>query len=170
MEWKDAISGLSKDERARDALKKLLIKVAYLVEDLQSTFTAKLSVLNGDRLGWVGDMSAIGWEGSTCKPEYKTPTTEVAEKTWEIGKWQVPLEYCFTDYEETIAEYALKGGKDIGDLTDTEIWNVLISNPLTAALIKMYWRVIWFGGHTDSDGTDGTTAAGRRGVRQRRKE
>lgn len=155
MEWKESLSEITKTNGAITSLKELLVKTAYQEEMLTSTFTPMFNVGNGKHLGWVGDMDDIGWEGAPCNPEYRTPNVQLSEKVWEIGKWSAPLKWCYEDFENTIAEYALKKGTDMGDLTNTEIWQILISDPMERALNKMYWRLIWFGDTQGANLTEG---------------
>lgn len=155
MDWKEALSDITKNNLAIEKLGELLKKTPYETDALSSTYTLRGNIQNGQHLGWVGEMSDIGWKGAGCSPTYKTPTVEVSEKVWELGSWQAPLKWCYTELENTIAEYALKKGTPIGDLTNGEIWNILISEPMKAAFEKMWWRIIWFGDTTGANLTTG---------------
>lgn len=155
MDWKKSLEEITTTNGAIESLKELLVKTAFQEESLNMTFTSRSNVENGKHLGYVGEMSDIGWEGAPCTPTYKTPTTEVSEKEWELGKWSTPLKWCYEDFENTIAEYALKKGTDMGDLTNTDIWDVLIATPMEKAFLKMWWRLIWFGDKQSENLTDG---------------
>lgn len=140
-----ALSALTPSNGAIKSLKDLLIKTNFVDESLERFFTLKQNVHNGDKLGWTGDMNDIGWAGSGCNPSYKTASVNFAEKEWSIGDWQIPLKWCYTDLLNTIAEYCLKKGTDIGDLTSTEYMTDIVYPALDIAIKHMMWRFIWFG-------------------------
>lgn len=141
----DSVKNLTKDNGAVKDLRDLLVLTNFVDEALEQFFTFRQNVANGEKLGWTGEMEDIGWAGAPCNPEYKTPTIPAAEKTWDIGQWSTPLKWCYEDFMNTIAEYALKTGTDIGDLTSTDIMDVIIYPALDLAIKRMFWRFIWFG-------------------------
>lgn len=136
---------LTPDNGAIKNLRDLLIMTNFMDEKLEDFFTLRQSVAKGDKLGWTGEMSDIGWAGAGCKPTFKKATINAAEKTWDIGSWQIPLEWCYTELEGTIAEYCLKTGTEIGDLTSTEYMDYIVYPALDKAIQKMFWRFVWFG-------------------------
>ena len=139
------ISSLTPDNGAIKSLKDLLIMTNFLDEDLERFFTLRQNVHNGDKLGWEGEMDDVGWNGSGCNPSFKNVNVHFAEKEWSIGDWQIPLKWCYTDLINTIAEYCLKTGTDIGDLTSTEYMDDIVLPALDLAVRHMMWRFIWFG-------------------------
>ena len=141
----EKITSLTPDNGAVKSLRDLLIMTNFLDESLERFFTLRQNVHNGDKLGWVGEMDDIGWAGSGCNPTYKDPNINFAEKEWSIGDWQIPLKWCYEDLENTIAEYCLKTGTDIGDLTSTEYMDYIVMPALDLAIKHMMWRFIWFG-------------------------
>lgn len=149
MTW-EQLSALTPDNGAIKSLKELLVMTNFLDEELEKFFTLKQNVTNGQKLGWVGEMNDIGWAGAGCNPTYKKPTINFAEKTWEIGDWKIPLTFCYEDLKNTIAEYCLKKGTEIGDLTATEYMDDIVYPALDLAIKHMMWRFIWFG---DKDAT-----------------
>lgn len=144
MEIIEGIKHLTKDNGAIKDLRELMVLTAFTDEKLEQFFTLKQNVEQGKKLGWVGEMSEIGWKGAPCYPEYRTPTISSAEKKWDLGDWSVPLKWCYEEFMNTLAEYALKTGTDIHDLTGTDIMDVLIMPALEEAYRRMAWRFIWF--------------------------
>lgn len=144
MEILEGIKHLTKDNGAIKDLRDLMVLTAFTDENLEQFFTLKQNVEQGKKLGWVGEMSEIGWKGAPCYPEYRTPTISSAEKQWDLGDWSVPLKWCYEEFMGTLAEYALKTGTDIHDLTGTDIMDVLILPALEEAYRRMAWRFIWF--------------------------
>lgn len=165
MTW-EQLSNLTPDNGAIDDLKKLIIAELYTDPELEQFFTLMQNVQNGKKLGYVGAMNDVGWAGAGCDPTYKKPKIDMLEKEWSIGDWQVPLEFCYKDLENTIAEYCLKKGTAIGDLTATDYMDDIVYPTLKEAMRLMMWRVIWFadtqadvtgsGGGTLTTGTDKT--------------
>ncbi|MCE8465883.1 hypothetical protein [Bacteroides nordii] len=160
MTW-EQIKNLTPSNGAIQDLKELLIMTNFTDEDLERFFTFRANVTKGDKLGWTGEMSDIGWAGSGCGPTYKKATIAAAEKEWDMGSWSIPLEWCYEELEGTIAEYCLKTGTDIGDLTSTEYMDYIVLPAMDLAIKHMMWRFIWFGdknaANTTSSGdiTDG---------------
>lgn len=144
MELIEGIKHLTKDNGAIKNLRDLMVVTAFTDENLEQFFTLRQNVAQGDKLGWTGEMSEIGWKGAPCNPEYKTPTISSAEKEWDLGDWSVPLKWCYEEFVGTLAEYALKTGTDIHDLTGTDIMDVLILPALEEAYRRMAWRFVWF--------------------------
>ena len=150
-----ALSSLTPDNGAVQSLKDLLIATNFLDEELERFFTLRQNVHNGDKLGWVGDMDDIGWKGSGCNPTYKKANINFAEKEWKIGDWQIPLQWCYEDLQNTIAEYCLKTGTDIGDLSSTEYMDDIVYPAMDLAIKHMLWSFIWFG---DTEAQNATSA------------
>lgn len=145
MDFGTLATKLTPDNGAVKSLKDLLIATNFVDEELERFFTLRQNVHNGDKLGWVGEMSDVGWAGSGCNPTYKEAAVQFAQKQWAIGSWQIPLKWCYEDLKNTIAEYCLKTGTDIADLTSTEYMDDIVMPALDLAMKRMMWRFIWFG-------------------------
>lgn len=102
-------------------------------------------VQNGDPIGLIGEFDAVGNAGAGCNPEYKDMGIANAMKRWALGDYSLPLSICYTDLEGTVAQYALKNGTPIGDITGTQVMSEVIYPALQRAIEKMFWRVAWFG-------------------------
>lgn len=145
MELLAGIKQLTKDSGAINNLRDLMVMTNFTDENMEQFFTFKQNVQQGDKLGWIGEMSEVGWKGAPCNPTYKTPTISAAEKTWDLGAWSVPLKWCYEEFLNSVAEYALKTGTNIHDITGTDIMDVVIAPALEEAYRRMFWRFIWFG-------------------------
>lgn len=144
MTW-EGLEDLTPSNGAIQSLKDLIIAELFTDPELEQFFTLRQNVHNGDKLGYVGSMDDVGWNGSGCNPTYKEATVSFLEKEWAIGDWQVPLKWCYKDLENTIAEYCLKTGTDIADLASTEYMDDIVYPALKEAMRLMMWRFIWFG-------------------------
>lgn len=156
----ESVKNLTKDNGAVKSLRDLLVLTNFVDESLEQFFTFVQNVQNGQKLGWTGEMEDVGWTGAPCNPTYKDVTIQAAEKTWDIGQWSVPLKWCYEDFMNTIAEYALKTGTNIGDLTSTDIMDVIIYPALELSIKRMFWRFIWFGDKEAQNASTGQITEG----------
>ena len=143
MTW-EQLSNLTPDNGAIRNLRDLIIAETFTDPELERFFTLVQNAKNGEKIGYRGAMSDVGWAGSGCNPSYKNATIQFLEKEWSIGDWQVPLKWCYTDLINTIAEYCLKTGTEIGDLTSTEYMDDIVYPALKDAMMNMMWRFVWF--------------------------
>lgn len=125
-------------------------------EDYQR-YTALKKVKNGDPVAFIGDMDDIGVQGSGCDPVYGEVGIANSQKRWTLGDWQVPIKICYESLQGTIAEYTLKTGTQIGDLTSTEFMSYIIRPALERQLKRMIWRFGWFGDTAAKAIADGGT-------------
>lgn len=138
-------SKLTPTNHAITSLRDLLNMTVFQDERLEDIVTFIGNVINGQRLGFIGQMEDVGTKGVGCEPTYKTNKIDAAEKQWELGDWDIPLKICYEDLEGTIAEYTLKTGTEIGDLTSTEYMDYIVLPKLEEAMRKMLWRIAWYG-------------------------
>jgi hypothetical protein len=89
-------------------------------------------------------MAAVGHAGAGCNPTYEQIGIGDALQRWALGAWEIALKVCYEDLEDTIAEYALRRGTAIGDLTGTDFMAVFMEL-LETQIRRMLWRLIWFG-------------------------
>ena len=125
-------------------------------EDFQR-FTHLMKVKNGDPVAFLGDMDDVGVKGSGCDPIYNEVGIANFQKRWDLGDWQVPIKICYESLKGTIAEYTLKTGTPIGDLTSTEFMTYILRPALERQLKRMIWRFGWFGDTAAKDIAGGGT-------------
>lgn len=123
----------------RDALIKKLVED----ENFRNAVTIK-KVRNGEPLAILGEMDAVGKVGAGCSPTFEQAGIGNSQQRWELGDWQIALAICYENLEETIAEYCLKSGTEIGDVTGTDFMAVYLEL-LETQLKRMVWRLAWFG-------------------------
>lgn len=136
------------DNGAITDLRELMFTSTFQDPDLDSLVTTKAELEDGKKLGYVDKMQDVGRKGTGCDPVYEKVSITGIEKTWNLGEWEVPLEICYKDIEETIGKSGLKGGTDKADLQDTPYWDLVLIPLLKDALNNMYRRLIWFGDST----------------------
>lgn len=117
-----------------------------IFEDVEFTkYVTLRKVQNGDPVGLIGDMDAVGIAGAGCDPTYAESGIANAQKRWALGDWQIPIKICYDALEGTIAEWQLKSGTEVADLTSTEFMSYIIRPALERAMRQMIWRIGWFG-------------------------
>lgn len=145
MQILNSIGQMTADNGAIRDLRELLKMEVFNLPAFGQFFKTMFNAHHGNKVGWTGEIENLGWaQAKTCNPQYKDLAQDFAEKTWSLGRWAVPGKWCADDFENTIAEYALKQGTDIADLTGTDIMDVVIYPALQEALLKMYHRIVWF--------------------------
>ena len=111
-------------------------------------------VKNGDPIALIGELEMVGKAGSGCDPTYEEKGIANSMKRWELGDWQIPIKMCYESVKGTVAEYSLKTGTAIGDLTDTDIMTIY-TQALVRAMQQMIWRFGWFGDKAAKNVTGG---------------
>lgn len=126
-----------------NTIKDAIQETFYKDEDI-ADFVTITKVKNGDPIAIIGEMDMVGKAGSGCDPMYDEKGITNKLKRWKLGDWQVPIKICYDSLKGSIAEYSLKAGTDIGDLTSTDIM-VIYTDALERAMKQMVWRFGWFG-------------------------
>lgn len=135
-------------------LKELIPLTIDQDEDFNKYTTLK-KVKNGDPVAFIGDMDDVGVAGGGCDPVYQEVGIVNSQKRWELGDWNIPIKICYEALKGTIAEYTLKTGTEIGDLTSTEFMSYIIRPALERQMMRMIWRFGWFGNKDAKNIADG---------------
>lgn len=109
-----------------------------------SSFVNIMKVKNNDPIALIGEMEMVGKKGGGCDPTYEEKGIANSQKRWELGQWEIPIKICYEALKGTIAEYSLKTGTVIGDLTSTDFMTIY-TDALQRAMQQMIWRFGWFG-------------------------
>ena len=126
-----------------ESIKMAINLTAYEQQEL-GQFATLTKVDNGDPVAFLGSMEDVGKSGSGCDPTYEEKGIANSMKRWALGDWQIPIKICYESMFNTIAEYALKQGTDIADLSGTDIM-AIYTLKLQEAITSMRWRMGWFG-------------------------
>ena len=143
------------DNGAIRDLSELLFDTLFNDPDIELVVSAETGVVNGKKLGRLRSMGAVGNAGGGCKPTYKKPEITGVEKTWELGSYQIPLEICYADLENTLAQYGMNAGTQIGNLIDTPYWTQVLMPLLERSIVDMFWRIVWLGDKDAKNISDG---------------
>lgn len=136
-----------------DSLRDAIIKKVLDDENLRRVVTIK-RVKTGEPLAIIGEMDAVGHAGAGCNPTYEEIGIGNSVQRWALGAWEIALKICYENLEDTIAEYSLRTGTAIGDLTGTDFMAVFLEL-LETQMRRMLWRLVWFGDTTAQNITDG---------------
>ncbi len=156
------------------SLRDAIIKEVLEDENIRQVLTIR-KVRNGEPLATIGEMDAVGHAGAGCNPTFEEIGINNALKRWALKAWEIALKICYTNLEETIAEYCLKEGTEIGDLTGTDFMAIYLEL-LATQMKRMIWRLAWFGdtaaktitnGGVVTDGTDITLMTANDGLFKR---
>lgn len=125
------------------SIKDAVQETFYNDEDF-SSFVNIMKVKNDDPIALIGEMEMVGKKGGGCDPTYEEKGIANSQKRWELGQWEIPIKICYEALKGTIAEYSLKTGTAIGDLTSTDFMTIY-TDALQRAMQQMIWRFGWFG-------------------------
>lgn len=125
------------------SIKDAVQETFYNDEDF-SSFVNIQKVKEKDPIALLGEMEMVGKKGGGCDPTYEEKGIANSQNRWELGQWEIPIKICYEALKGTIAEYSLKTGTAIGDLTSTDFMTIY-SDALLRAMEQMIWRFGWFG-------------------------
>lgn len=120
------------------------VQETFFKDEDFSLFVNIMKVKNDDPIALIGEMDMVGKKGGGCDPTYEEKGIANSQKRWELGQWEIPIKICYEALKGTIAEYSLKTGTEIGDLTSTDFMTIY-TDALQRAIQQMIWRFAWLG-------------------------
>lgn len=131
-------------EMIRD-FSELYIKKLTEIPALNEMTTLVTGIRNDTEIGLgAGSMGMIGKAAQGCgtrTADNKTLATQL--KKWELKRWEVFLEFCWSDLETNFGRFARNIGTSISDLTGTDFLK-FIETILDEDLVRMFFRFAWF--------------------------
>lgn len=140
---KQQLENLTLEPENLASIKDAVQETFYNDEDF-SSFVNIMKVKNDDPIALIGEMEMVGKKGGGCDPTYEEKGIANSQKRWELGQWEIPIKICYEALKGTIAEYSLKTGTAIGDLTSTDFMTIY-TDALQRGMQQMMWRFGWFG-------------------------
>lgn len=140
---KKQLENLTLEPENLASIKDAVQETFYNDEDF-SSFVNIMKVKNDDPIALIGEMEMVGKKGGGCDPTYEEKGIANSQKRWELGQWEIPIKICYEALKGSIAEYSLKTGTAIGDLTSTDFMTIY-TDALQRAMQQMIWRFGWFG-------------------------
>ena len=138
-------SALTADNGAVKTIAELAFTTAWQTGELSTVANIKTGQKDGAKLDFIDSIDAIGTVGRGCNPEYQAVTPKGYEKAWDMGDYKIALKICADSWRKTIADYALKKGTDLEDMTSTEIIEKILMPLISRAYDEALWRMAWFG-------------------------
>lgn len=140
---KQQLENLKLEPENLASIKDAVQETFYNDEDF-SSFVNIQKVKEKDPIALLGEMEMVGKKGGGCDPTYEEKGIANSQNRWELGQWEIPIKICYEALKGTIAEYSLKTGTAIGDLTSTDFM-AIYADALLRAMQQMIWRFGWFG-------------------------
>lgn len=140
---KQQLENLKLEPENLASIKDAVQETFYQDEDF-SSFVNIQKVKEKDPIALIGEMEMVGKAGGGCDPTYEEKGIANSQKRWELGQWEIPIKICYEALKGSIAEYSLKTGTAIGDLTSTDFMTIY-TDALQRAMQQMIWRFGWFG-------------------------
>lgn len=140
---KQQLENLKLQPENLESIKDAIQETFYNDEDF-SSFVNIQKVKENDPIALIGEMEMVGKKGGGCDPTYEEKGIANSQNRWELGQWEIPIKICYEALKGTIAEYSLKTGTEIGDLTSTDFMTIY-TDALQRAIQQMIWRFSWFG-------------------------
>lgn len=94
-------------------------------------------------VGFITGGGLVGKAAQGCNPETQDWTVGTRKVTWQPKGWEVFIDECAADLENTMVVYAMNKGTRVDDLTDTDYMAIVVE-VLTDAVMKAIFRIIWF--------------------------
>lgn len=112
--------------------------------NINDLFTILVGQKNGGKAGVISS-SLMGKTDEGCGANYDESAISGSEQTWDIQRWSIKEKICYEQVEGTIAEYALRSGVNVGDLTGTELMSVVVEPLLKKGIEELIMRLAFFG-------------------------
>jgi len=146
---------LTGDNGAIRRLAELLFTTAFKESDLSAVVSIKTGQKNGGKMDWLNMLAAVpvAKKGGNCNPTYASLTLTGAEKSWNFGEYNVPIEICADAFKAAVNDCfkngILQGELNTGtrqpDITGTRIAEEIILPLVSNALREAMWRIGFFG-------------------------
>lgn len=112
--------------------------------NINDLFTFLVGQKNGGKVGIITP-SLMGKTDEGCGDSYDESDLDGGEQEWEIKRWSIKEKICYDKIEGTIAEYALRNGVNVGDLTGTDVMSVVVEPRLKKGIENLIMRLAFFG-------------------------
>lgn len=122
--------------------------------ELAAIHTIFPDVVFDKEVGFLTGGGLVGKAGQGCDPtpqDYQIGTRKVV---WAPKRWEVFIQECYSDLDNTAAVYAMKNGVAMSDLTDTD-YIAIVAMFLAQSIRDFLFRIVWFGDTAAENVADG---------------
>ena len=120
--------------------------------ELSELHTMYDGIVYDKEIGFLTGGGLVGKAAQGCNPTPQDWSVGSRKVTWTPKSWEIFLDECASDLENTMVVYAMNKGTRVDDLTDTDYMAIVVE-VLIDAIKEMFYRLIWFG-DTDADNVD----------------
>lgn len=120
--------------------------------ELSELHTMFDGIVYDKEIGFLTGGGLVGKAAQGCDPTPQDWSVGSRKVTWTPKSWEIFLDECASDLENTMVVYAMNMGTRVDDLTDTDYMAIVVE-VLIDAIKEMFYRLIWFG-DTDADNVD----------------
>jgi hypothetical protein len=118
--------------------------------ELSELHTMYDGIVYDKEIGFLTGGGLVGKAAQGCNPTPQDWSVGSRKVTWTPKAWEIYLDECASDLENTMVVYAMNRGTRVGDLTDTDYMAIVVE-VLIDAIKEMFYRLIWFGdSHADN--------------------
>ncbi|MCD8293684.1 MAG: hypothetical protein LUE27_00345, partial [Clostridia bacterium] len=130
-------------EQIRD-INELVFDEILHAPDLNAIHTLYTGIEYDKEIGFISGAGLVGKKAQGCDPETQDWNINTRKVTWTPKGWEIYLDECASDLENTAALYCMNKGTRIDDLTDTDYMAIYVQ-VLTDAVKDAMYRMVWFG-------------------------
>lgn len=133
-------------EQIRD-INELIFDEVLHAPDLAELHELYDGIVYDKEIGFITGSGLVGKAGQGCNPEAQDWAIGTRKVVWQPKTWEVIIDECGVDLENTCVVYAKNKGVKMHDLTDTD-YAAIVVQVLGDAIKDMLYRLIWFGDTT----------------------
>ena len=112
--------------------------------ELSELHTMYDGIVYDKEIGFLTGGGLVGKAAQGCNPNPQDWSVGSRRVTWTPKSWEIFLDECASDLENTMVVYAMNKGTRVDDLTDTDYMAIVVE-VLIDAIKEMFYRLIWFG-------------------------
>ena len=136
-------------EQIRD-IRDLVFDEVLKAPELNELHEMFSGIVYDKEIGFITGGGLVGKAAQGCNPEAQDFKIGTRKVVWQPKTWEVIIDECATDLDNTCAVYCKNLGVRENDLTDTDYMAIVVQ-VLSEAIKKMLYRIIWL---SDTDATN----------------
>lgn len=125
------------------AINELIIEWVSEAPELNAIHDFWTGIEYDKEVGFITSAGLVGKKKQGCNPETQDWNINTRKVTWKPVAWEVYLDECADDLENTAAVYCKNKGVRMDDLTDTDYMDIVVT-VLQTAILEFFYRLIWF--------------------------
>lgn len=127
------------------SLSELHAKKAFSLPQISEIHTVFPGIVAPTQIGIDGRMPHVGTAKSGCAFTAANGEVPLLEKTWTPAKFEIAMEQCVDNLDNTFWNFHLAAGKDNPDLTAAESFQAWYADKFDEASLTAVLRHVWFG-------------------------